>query len=67
MKTKRLPARYRALVEGKFPNAGPNPSIKGMKKHFYGLDSVCVMCGDFLYFLGKRLDSTNERIYAMAR
>ncbi len=67
VKTKRLPAKYRALVEGKFPNAGPDPSVKGMKKHFYGRDSICVMCGRFLYFLGETFDEINTRIYALAK
>lgn len=68
MKTKRLSTKYRGLVEGKFPNAGPKPSIEGMKKQFYGLESVCVMCGDFLYRLGDSLkDADAARIYALAR
>ena len=67
MKTKRLSKKYRALVEGKFPNAGPNPNIKGKKKHFYGADSICVMCGRFLYYLGDFFDDKNRRIYALAK
>lgn len=70
MKTKRLPTKYRGLVEGKFPNAGPNPNIRGMKKKFYGLDSVCVMCGKYLYYLGdslERLDNEAAMIYALAK
>lgn len=32
-----------------FPSAGPNPNVLGMKKHYYGLDSYCILCGDYLY------------------
>lgn len=66
-KTKRLPSRYRALVEGKFPNAGPNPSIRGMKEKFYGLDSYCVLCGKFLYNLGVTLRSDTLQIWSLAK
>lgn len=63
MKTKRLPVKYKNLVEGKYPNAGPCPSITGMKKQVYGVDSFCVTCGSFLYYLGKTLNGETSRIY----
>ena len=49
--TKRVPIKYKILLDG-IPNAGPNPNITGMKKHYYGVDSYCVMCGNYLYNLG---------------
>jgi len=67
VKTKRLSVRYKNLVEGKFPNAGPNPNIEGMKKRFYGTESICVMCGKFLYYLGDFFDEKNAQIYALAK
>ena len=68
MKTKRLLTKHRALVEGKFPNAGPNPCISGMKRKYYGENSVCVMCGNYLYKVGENLnDKTAAYIYNMAK
>jgi len=58
MKTKRLPVKYRPLLEG-YPNAGPRPNVTGMKKRYYGEDSICVMCGEYLYCLGKNFTDTN--------
>ena len=67
MKTKRLPAKYRALLEG-FPNAGPNPNITGMKSKYYGKDSVCVMCGKYLYRVGDNLEDKRAAfIYNLAK
>ena len=51
-KTKRLPVKYKYLLAD-CGNAGPNPSVSGMKKLFYGVDSFTVMCGNFLYFLAR--------------
>jgi len=67
MKTKRLPVKHRALVEGKFPNAGPKPSIRGMKEKYYGRDAFTVMCGSFLYYLGQALDDETAVIWNLAR
>lgn len=68
MKTRRLSTKHRALVEGKFPNAGPHPNITGMKRKFYGKDSVCVMCGNYLYKIGENLDDkTAAYIYNLAK
>ena len=67
MKTKYLSVRYRHLVSGRFPNAGPRPCVYGMKKHYYGLDSICVMCGQFLYYLGKEFTDETWRIYSLAK
>ena len=73
-KTKRLPIKYFHLVSGQFPNAGPNPSISGMKKQFWGMDSICVMCGQYLYYLGNknslhngRLSGLAEKVYSLAK
>jgi len=68
MKTKRLSTKYRALVEGIFPNAGPNPNITGMKRKYYGKDSVCIMCGSYLYKVGETLDDKAAAyIYNLAK
>ena len=67
MKTKRLPVKYKALVED-FPNAGPNPNITGMKSKYYGKDSVCVMCGKYLYKVGDSIDDKRAAfIYNLAK
>ena len=67
MRTKYLPVKYRYLVEDKFESAGPKPCIRGLKKHFYGQDSICVMCGQYLYYLGRRWTAENRLIYNLAR
>lgn len=67
MRTKYLPVEYRFLVIGKYPSAGPNPCIRGMKKKYYGLDSYCVMCDKYLYNLGQKLTAETQRIYALAK
>ena len=51
MRTKRLSKHFKGFVEGKYPNAGPNPNITGMKEKYYGKDSMTVMCGKYLYLL----------------
>ena len=66
MKTRYLPVKYRHMVEDQFPSAGPKPCIKGMKDKYYGRDSYCVMCGQFLYNLGKELNPSTRRIYELA-
>ena len=37
----------------KFPNAGPNPSIKGMKKLFWGEDAFLIRSGQYVYKVDK--------------
>jgi len=32
-----------------YPSAGPNPSIKGMKKLFWGKDALVVKTGAYIY------------------
>lgn len=32
-----------------FPNAGPRPSIIGMKERFWGTDALCIKCGQYVY------------------
>ena len=69
MKTKRLPTKYKHLVEGRFPNVGPNPCISGTKKLYWDKgkrESVTVMCGRFLYLLGYDLGGEAGRIYYLA-
>lgn len=68
MKTKRLATKYRALVEGKYPNAGPRPNVTGMKRKYYGVESVCVMCGNYLYKIGESLNNQQAAyIYNLAK
>lgn len=31
------------------PSAGPNPSITGMKKLYWGIDALCIKSGSFVY------------------
>ena len=35
------------------------PSIQGMKKHFWGVNALCVRCGNYVYLV-------DEITYAMA-
>lgn len=65
-RTKYLPVKYRDLVAGKFPNAGPYPYIRAMKKKYYGLDSFCVRCGTYIYRLGTKLTKETETIWRLA-
>ena len=37
------------LKLGSFPNAGPNPNITGMKKHYWGQNALIVKCGVYIY------------------
>lgn len=67
MKTKRLPVKFRSMVEDKFPNAGPNPNIRGMKEKYYGKDAFTVMCGNFLYYLGDTLIGETAVIWDLAK
>lgn len=64
MRTKRIAVKHRILLEG-YPNAGPNPNVRGMKEKYYGNDSYCVMCGKYIYFLGKTLDKKSSPLYNM--
>lgn len=32
-----------------YPNAGPNPSISGMKNLYWGEDALCIKCGQYVY------------------
>lgn len=40
---------YDRLGLDKFPNAGPNPNIGGMKRLYWGKDALCVRCGRYVY------------------
>lgn len=46
--TPRAPIRYEDLLST-FPGAGPRPSVAGMKKIFWGENSYCVRCGEYVY------------------
>lgn len=60
-RVKYLPARMRGLVEGLYPNFGPNGSARGMRKQFYGDGALLVRCGQYVYNVSARPD-----IYEMA-
>ena len=53
MKTLRVSSREADLLDlGRFPNAGPNPNIIGMKMKWGGYDwkkVLCVSDGTYLY------------------
>lgn len=38
------------------PNAGPNPSVWGMKKHYWGMNAKCVKSGQYVYDVSSRPD-----------
>lgn len=66
MRTKRLPCKYKGMVEGKYPNAGPYPCIAGMKKQYWdtcGRESITVMCGTYPYLLGYEMTGEIQHIY----
>lgn len=67
MRTKRLSTKFKDLVFEKYPNAGPNPCISGMKAKYYGKEAYTVMCGQYLYNLGLKLDTPEkEKIWDLA-
>lgn len=40
---------YNRLNLWRFPSAGPNPSIKGMRKLYWGDDAYIMKCGNYAY------------------
>jgi len=46
--SKRKLKAMRISLDG-YPSAGPNPSIKGMKKLFWGKDALVVKTGAYIY------------------
>ena len=36
-------------ILGKYPNAGPNPNITGMRKLYWGTDALIIRCGAYAY------------------
>ena len=70
MRTKILSVKHRQLVEGKFPNAGPCPNIRGMKKLYWDMGkrkAVTVLCGRYLYLLGYSTEGEAGYIYGLAK
>lgn len=67
MKIKYLPAKYKNKVINKYPNAGPRCNITGMKKiwNLGKKESITVICGNYLYFLGYELTGETATIYNM--
>lgn len=45
--------RYEELGLERFGNAGPNPCISGMKRNHWGLNALCVKCGQYIYLVDK--------------
>ena len=62
-KTLHVPAKYSHFFEDKFPNAGPNPNITGMKEQYWGMDAYCIKCGQYVYEVDKNTYYQWERIY----
>ena len=49
-KTIRVPIRYQEMLEKNcLSSAGPNASVSGMKKKFWGKDAYVVLCGQYAY------------------
>lgn len=51
-KTKRVSQKEAialGLALASFPSAGPNPSISGMKKLFWGMGAKVIKCGQYAY------------------
>lgn len=38
-----------------YPNAGPNPSIIGMKNLYWGKDAYCIKSGEYVYKVPKEI------------
>jgi hypothetical protein len=53
-KTITVPIRYAERLDG-FPNAGPRPSVLGMKNLYWGMDAFCVRCGPYVYNVPQRV------------
>lgn len=32
-----------------YPNISSTGSVKGMKKHYWGEDALCIRCGSYIY------------------
>lgn len=39
----------RAKYLERYPNAGPNPCIAGMRKLYWGKDAWLIRCGQYVY------------------
>lgn len=52
-RTKFLPVGYSHWIPENSPSAGPNCSVRGMKKLFWGEDAYCVRCGQYVYKVPK--------------
>lgn len=48
--TKRVYDKYNL---GQYPNAGPNPSVLGMKRKFWGKDAYVLRHDDYVYNVPK--------------
>lgn len=40
---------YETMELSEFPNAGPNPRIRGMKEKFWGKEALCLKHGAYVY------------------
>lgn len=45
---------YNRLRLSTFPSSGQYPNIMGMKQKYYGLDSYCIMCDNYLYHVDEK-------------
>lgn len=57
-RTKKMNSNMAKHLE-RFPSIHKSGSVKGMKKHFWGVNALCVRCGNYVYLV-------DERTYAMA-
>mgnify|MGYP001317797298 CR=1 FL=1 len=43
-----------------FPNFSTTGSITGMRNQYYGLDSLLIRCGSYIYYVGNLSDKDGE-------
>lgn len=49
-KYKYVPATpHNQRILEQYPNAGPRPNIKGMRKLYWGDDALLIRCGAYVY------------------
>ena len=41
--------KARGIILSGYPSAGPNPSVKGMKELYWGIDAYVVNSGPYIY------------------
>lgn len=46
------PEVVRILQRNCISSAGPNPSISGMRRHFWGMNALVIRAGAYAYYMG---------------